>query len=174
MGTHSQTQSVLSNIIIVSNQMLVVLVNYWCPKGQMSIWQFLRRNWVPWWLSSKESACDARAAVDTDPMDCSPPDPSVHGTSQAGILEGLAMSSSRDFPDTWIEHRSPALQAHSLPTEPPGKPLTTLPSIGEGNGNPLQCSCLENPMDKGARQATTINNNWFKKWALETVRAWDF
>ena len=23
-------------------------------------------------------------------------------------------------------------------------------SIGEGNGNPLQCSCLENPMDGGA------------------------
>ena len=25
---------------------------------------------------------------------------------------------------------------------------------GEGNGNPLQCSCLENPMDRGARWAT--------------------
>ena len=25
---------------------------------------------------------------------------------------------------------------------------------GEGNGNPLQCSCLENPMDRGAGQAT--------------------
>ena len=24
------------------------------------------------------------------------------------------------------------------------------PSIGEGNGNPLQCSCLENPRDGGA------------------------
>ena len=24
---------------------------------------------------------------------------------------------------------------------------------GEGNGNPLQCSCLENPMDRGAWQA---------------------
>ena len=24
----------------------------------------------------------------------------------------------------------------------------------EGNGNPLQYSCLENPMDRGARQAT--------------------
>ena len=22
--------------------------------------------------------------------------------------------------------------------------------FGEGNGNPLQCSCLENPMDEGA------------------------
>ena len=27
-------------------------------------------------------------------------------------------------------------------------------SPGEGNGNPLQCSCLENPMDRGACQAT--------------------
>ena len=25
---------------------------------------------------------------------------------------------------------------------------------GEGNGNPLQCSCLENPMDRGAWLAT--------------------
>ena len=25
---------------------------------------------------------------------------------------------------------------------------------GEGHGNPLQCSCLENPMDRGAWQAT--------------------
>ena len=26
----------------------------------------------------------------------------------------------------------------------------SLSCIGEGNGNPLQCSCLENPRDKGA------------------------
>ena len=26
-------------------------------------------------------------------------------------------------------------------------------SPGEGNGNPLQCSCLENPTDRGAWQA---------------------
>ena len=27
-------------------------------------------------------------------------------------------------------------------------------SPGEGHGNPLQYSCLENPMDRGALQAT--------------------
>ena len=27
-------------------------------------------------------------------------------------------------------------------------------SFGEGNGNPLQYSCLENPMDRGAWRAT--------------------
>ena len=28
-----------------------------------------------------------------------------------------------------------------------------IPQNGEGNGNPLQCSCLENPMDGGAWKA---------------------
>ena len=27
-------------------------------------------------------------------------------------------------------------------------------SPGEGSGSPLQCFCLENPMDRGIRQAT--------------------
>ena len=30
---------------------------------------------------------------------------------------------------------------------------TSLSCIGEGNGNPLQCSCLENPRDGGAQGA---------------------
>ena len=29
-------------------------------------------------------------------------------------------------------------------------------SPGGGNGNPLQCSCLENSMDRGACQATVL------------------
>ena len=35
-------------------------------------------------------------------------------------------------------------------------------SPGEGNGNPLQYSCLENPMDRGACQATvhTVEKSW--------------
>ena len=36
----------------------------------------------------------------------------------------------------------------------PGLILGLRRSPGEGNGNPLQYSCLENPMDKGACQAT--------------------
>ena len=31
-------------------------------------------------------------------------------------------------------------------------------STGEGNGNPLQYSCLGNPMDTGAWQATVIGS----------------
>ena len=35
-------------------------------------------------------------------------------------------------------------------------------SFGEGNGNPLQYSCLENPMDRGAWQATVhgVTESW--------------
>ena len=42
-----------------------------------------------------------------------------------------------------------------------GKPLE------EGNGNPLQYSCMENPMDRGAWQATVhgVTKNWtWMKW----------
>ena len=36
----------------------------------------------------------------------------------------------------------------------PGSILGSGRSSGEGNGNPLQYSCLENPMDRRAWQAT--------------------
>ena len=38
----------------------------------------------------------------------------------------------------------------------------SLSCIGEGNGNPLQCSCLENPMDRGAWWAAslTVGHDW--------------
>ena len=57
---------------------------------------------------------------------------------------------------------------HSLATKPP--PVKNLPanavdsvqsmgqegSTGEGNSNPLQCSCLENPTDRGAWWVTVL------------------
>ena len=39
---------------------------------------------------------------------------------------------------------------------------TSLSCIGEGNGNPLQCSCLENPRDGGAWWAAVygVTQSW--------------
>ena len=54
-------------------------------------------------------------------MDYSPPRSSVHRILQARILEWVAVPFSRDLPDPGIKPRSPALQANSLPSEPPGK-----------------------------------------------------
>ena len=58
-----------------------------------------------------------------DPMDSSPPGSPVHGILQARILEWVAMPSSGDLPNPGIEPRSAALQANSLPTELPEKPI---------------------------------------------------
>ena len=43
----------------------------------------------------------------------------------------------------------------------------SLSCIGEGNGNPLQCSCLENPRDRGAWWAAVyvVAQSWTRlKW----------
>ena len=62
-----------------------------------------------------------------DPMDCSPPGSSVHGISQARILEWLASSFSRG--SSWPRDRThvSCIAGGFFITEPPGKPkLTTL------------------------------------------------
>ena len=53
-----------------------------------------------------------------------------------------------------------------------GSILGSGPSPGVGNGNPLQCSCLENSLDRGSWQATVY---WvIKRWApLSTHRIQD-
>ena len=43
--------------------------------------------------------------------------------------------------------------------------IDSLLRFGEGHGNPLQCSCLENPMDREARRATVhvsqrVGHDW--------------
>ena len=53
-----------------------------------------------------------------DPMDCSPPDFSVHGILQGRKREWVAISFSGDLPDPGFKPRTPALQADSLPSEP--------------------------------------------------------
>ena len=68
---------------------------------------------------------------------------------------GLPFPSLENLPNPGIKPRSPAFQVVSLLTELLGK--TTISALavsnlrfGEGNGNPLQYSCLENPVDRGA------------------------
>ena len=54
-------------------------------------------------------------------MDCSPPDSSVHGISQARILEWLAVSFSRESSRARDRTQVSHMQADSLPSEPPEK-----------------------------------------------------
>ena len=67
----------------------------------------------------------------SDPMDCSLPGSSIHGIFQARVLEWGATAFSTKAGDSGSTPRS-------------GR------SPREGNGNPLQYSCLENPKDRGA------------------------
>ena len=86
-----------------------------------------RDTWIP--VLSHTVLCCAKSLQSCltlfNPVECSPPGSSVHGILQARVLEWVAMPSSRDFPNQGIEPRSPALQADSLPSEPPGKPKNT-------------------------------------------------
>ena len=69
--------------------------------------------------------------------------------SRPEYWSGQPFPSPGDLPNPGIKPRSPALQLDSLPAEPRGKP-----TLGEGNVNSLQYSCLGNPMDRRAWQAT--------------------
>ena len=73
-----------------------------------------------------------------DSLDCSPPGSSVHDILQARILEWVAFPFSKDLPDPVIEPGSPALQADSLPSEPPGYHQPLSRSV---------CPTLCDPMD---------------------------
>jgi len=60
-------------------------------------------------------------SISCNPLGCSSQGSSVCGILQAGILEWVAISSFRDLLDPGLKPGSPALQADSLPTGPPGK-----------------------------------------------------
>ena len=56
-------------------------------------------------------------------------DSTVCGILQARMLEWVAFPSPGDLPNPEIKPRSPALQADSLLSEPPGKPNTGVGSL---------------------------------------------
>ena len=72
-----------------------------------------------------------------DPVDCSPPGCSVHGTLQARILEWVAVpfsrGSSRPRDRTLISYIS-CLAGGLLPLGPPGKPLPAQAPTKHGSG----------------------------------------
>ena len=54
---------------------------------------------------------------------------------------------------TYVQGKGPSQVAQWLKNPPANaRDLGLIPKLGrspgEGNGNPLQCSCLENPMDR--------------------------
>ena len=91
-----------------------------------------------------ESEVAQSCPTHSNPMDCSLPGSSVHGIFQARVLECYYWA----FLLTQMVKNLPAMQETQVSFFPsfPGSGR----SPGEGNGNPLQCSCLGSPMDRGA------------------------
>ena len=58
------------------------------------------------------------------PILCDTMDYTVHGILQEEYWSGLPFPSPGDLPNSGIEPGSLALEAYSLPAEPPGKPIT--------------------------------------------------
>ena len=109
-----------------------------------------------------------------DPTDCSLPGSFVHGIFQARVLEWVAISFSRissrprdrtqvscivgRFFTSWATREAcegtwrmgPISRESTCIAGEPGLIPGSGRSLGEGNGNTLQYSCLENPMDRGA------------------------
>ena len=102
-------------------------------------------------------------------MGCSPPGSSVHGILQEGILGWVSISSLGTSLSILSKLASASIFAQTpfcwgFPGGSDGKESAcnaghpgSIPgsgrSPGEGNGNPLQYSCLGNSMDRGAWQA---------------------
>ena len=132
---------------------------------------------LPWRLSGKESACQCRRCG-FDPwvgkILCSkkwqPTPVSLPGKSQEQRPSGYSTWSCRRVDRRRQQQSTPVLlpgKSHGWRSlvgySPWGREESettervlfhfSLSCIGEGNGNPLQCSCLENPRDRGAWRA---------------------
>ena len=106
-----------------------------------------------------------------NPTDCSLPGSSVHGISQARILEWVAFFFSRGSSWPRIQTRSPALQADSLPSEAPGSPSWAQIVL-------LYPVVLYPVLEQGCRGKTTainINVEWVQKSPHNhlVMRSWE-
>ena len=93
-------------------------------------------------------------------MDCSPPVSSARGILRQEDWGGLPCASPGHLSNPGIEPGSPALQADSLPSEPPGVPITRvmlescpsevlLVGVGTGQGERGLQSHLEGSAGRG-------------------------
>ena len=77
----------------------------------------------------------------------------------------------------YFPHSSVGKESASRAGDPGSIPGSGI-SSGEGTGNPLQYSCLENPMDGGAWQATVngvarVRHNLVTKPPAKNIWGWD-
>ena len=97
-------------------------------------------------------------------MDCNLPDSTVHGILQARILEWVAFPFSRESSQPGDRIQVSALQADSLPAEPPGKPKNT----GLGRLSLLQGIFPTPGIEQGSRTMQVDSLPAELPWCLES------
>ena len=151
-GMTTLREGIVSPLPLISSSQSPALVIWGRPDGN--------RGWYRWeWCHSSFGGGGLVAKscpTSCDPVDCSPPGSSIHGISQARILEWVAISFSRGSSQPMDQTHvlcllhwpaNSLLLSHQISPSPLPYPKAT---CGEGNGTPLQYSGLENPMDGGA------------------------
>ena len=73
-------------------------------------------------------------------------------------------SSTLAWKTSWMEEPGRLQSMGSLRVGHDWVTSLSLSRIGEGNGNPLQCSCLENPRDRGAWWADIYGVSQSRTW----------
>ena len=143
------------------------------PTRLLPPWDSPGKSGLPFPSPMHESESESEDAQScptlSDPMDCSLPGFSIHGIFQARVLEwgAIAFSESELYHLLnrwcWANSLTPLIPSflnsnadnyyyyiiiiNSCNAGDPGSIPRSGRSHGEGNGNPLQYSCLENPMD---------------------------
>ena len=131
-------------------------------------------------ISISNILCGAQSClILCDPIDCSPLGSSAHGVFKTRLWEWVAISYTRgsSWPrdgiciscisciGRWILCSFPSGsdgKESACNVGDPGSISGLGRSPGEGNGNPLQYSCLENPMNERAWRATVhgVTKSW--------------
>ena len=119
-------------------------INYlnWAIAAQVGGMESPAAESLHWSAPCRRVGTAGEVVRDTSPTSCSPvPSPNYH-------LCFVDYNALNELPQ-WLSGKESTCNAGDLPSVPGlGR------SPGGGNGNPLQFSCLRNPMDRGAWQAT--------------------
>ena len=117
-------------------------VGHWVTSISLFTFMHWRRKWQPTPVFLPGESCGQRSLVGYSPWSC----------KQLDVTEQLSTYTYTYtvFPVAWGKE--------SICNAGDARDLGSIPALGrsprEGNGNPLQYSCLKNPMERGACQAT--------------------
>ena len=165
MEAHLQMIIIISVWILISGTRISFLIHSW-SKAKFGEQRLQKESLVSSLLYLSSASCSTWAlvpGVPSAPLTSLPPHSVTiyfkrvsPGLQRSSVVFPSSRSLTRDSLVVLLIKNLPAMQ------EPQGLIPGSGSSSGEGNGNPLQYSCLENPMDRGAWQARVhgVEKSW--------------